>query len=357
MQLSHRLNKLYFRAKTFVPFLGNYPKPKTVFWWFEAICNLRCNHCDIGKKTLLAKFRPALDINQKRQVIEVLSAWFGKSFSLSFIAGEPFLHQDMYEVLACASKYNVVTSLTSNGTIVSIPKNAGKVVLSGLNFLALSLDSYNPTIHDKSRGRQGVRNQVMAAVKYLKQAKTQLKRDNPKIFINSIIMKNNTDELIDLIKWVKREQLDGITFQPIASTEFFAGDPAGKFWFKKSPLWPTFDQALKFVDKLEKMKKSGFPIQNSQNDFKRFRGYFTDPVKFSQTETCEAELNSILITHDGYVKMCPSGPEYFGHILKDNLDVIWNSAAASKARKHVYECQTQAKILAINKEDFYFSPV
>lgn len=167
-------------------------------------------------------------------------------------------------------------------------------------------------------------------------------------------MRDNLSELVELIKWVKKENLDGITFQPIASTEFFGRDISQKYWYKTSPLWPNLREVLNFIDKIEMMQNQGFPIKNTKRDFERFRLYFNNPVLFGETESCEQELKTMLITHDGYVKMCPNTYEAFGNILKDDLDKIWNSPQAEKARKHIYDCKSQCKILATNKEDFYF---
>lgn len=333
----------------------SYPKPERVFWWLEFICNLRCSHCDIGKKTLLAKFRPVLTLEQKFEVINRISSWIGRPYSLSFIAGEPFLHQDIFEVLSFAAEKGARTSLTSNGTLISSPIRARRVVESGLSFIAVSIDSINPIYHDKSRGIPGTWKKATKTVKYLLEARNRLHRDNPLVYINSIIMKDNLDDLVKLTRWAKKMKVDGITFQPIASTDFFSGDgTAGPYWFKNSPLWPKLDDVLRFVGTLKEMKRLGYPIKNSEKDFASFRSYFSDPVAFGKAEACMGELKSMLVTHDGFVKMCPESYESFGHILRSNLDQMWHSQQANRARKHIYECESQCKILANNKEDFYF---
>lgn len=334
---------------------GGYNKPERIFWWLELICNLRCNHCDIGKKTLLAKFRPAMTLEKKKEVINRLSAWIGGPFSLSFIAGEPFLHQDIFETVSAASAVGATTSLTTNGTLISSPVRANQIVNSGLSFIAVSLDSINPDYHDKSRGVPGTWEKATKSIEYILKTKRILKRTNPVVYVNSIVMRDNLNDLIELIKWVKQKGVDGITFQPIANVDFFAGGGGGANWFQKSPLWPDTKQALAFVDTLQTMKSDGFPmIKNSLKDFDQFRMYFQDPVSFGKAEACTGELKSLLITHDGYVKMCPSSHENFGHVLRDDLKMMWNSQQAWRARKHIYECESQCKILANNKENFYF---
>lgn len=332
-----------------------YNKPKKVWWWLELICNLRCNHCDIGRKTLMKKFKPALTMENKKLVIDKLHKWLGDRFSLSFIAGEPFLHRDMFDILSYAHQKKIVTSVTSNGTLISTPKEAEKVVTSGLDFIALSLDSFESKIHDDSRGRKGVRDQIFLAVKNIKKAQKKYQLKNPTIYINSIIMRDNLEELPKLVKWVKKEKIDGITFQPIANPDMFGGSgKKGDLWFKNSQLWPDTKLVLSILDQLKKMRECGYPIKNSDKDFEKFRKYFISPLTFAQGPPNKGELESISITHDGLIKMCPSVHENFGSIFKDDLDEMWHSKIADKARDHIMSCKSQCKILANNKEDFYF---
>lgn len=332
-----------------------YPKPERVFWWWEPICNLRCNHCDIGKRTILAQLRPAQTLDQKKEVLKKISEWIGKPYSLSFIVGEPFLHVEMLDILQVASTYKAITSLTSNGTLISTPYQARRVVRSGLNFIAISLDSLTAGIHNESRGRKLVWEQAVKAIVAIQAAKKELQSSTPTLYVNSIIMKSNIHELVKLIKWVKKYKIDGITFQPIATTDFFAGSGSdGPYWYKTSPLWPDTTEVLTFVDTVEKMQQQGYPIKNSKKDFEHFRMYFRDPVSFGKAEPCIGELKSMMVTHDGFMRMCPESHENFGHVLRQDLDTMWSSQQAFRARKHIYECESQCKILANNKEDFYF---
>jgi MoaA/NifB/PqqE/SkfB family radical SAM enzyme len=331
------------------------PKPKRVFWWWEQICNLSCNHCDIGNRTESYRLDPALSAAQKRQVLERLGSWLGPGYSLSLIAGEPFLHRDVFEALSAARDHGAVTSLTTNGTLIASRARAKQVVDTGLAFMAVSIDSMAPEFHDTTRGKPGTWAQAMKAVSYLREEREKQNAKAPIVWINSIVMKQNLDELLKLSDWCRDQGIEGHTFQPIATTDFFQGtSQQGDYWFRDSSLWPEPEQALAFVDEVEKRKADGYPIQNSTNDFAKWRQYFRDPVGFGRANDCGSELETMLVTHEGDVKMCPNTREAFGNILKDDLDVMWRSPAAGRARSHVFECDSQCKILANTKEDFYF---
>jgi MoaA/NifB/PqqE/SkfB family radical SAM enzyme len=331
------------------------PKPKRVFWWWEQICNLACNHCDIGHRTESYRMDPALGVERKKRVVDRLSAWLEPGYSLSLIAGEPFLHRDVLDVLRHASDRGAVTSVTTNGTLIATPARARRVVESGLGFLAVSLDSMDPELHDRTRGRPGTWELAMRAILQVREAREAAGRRNPIVYVNSIVMRGNHQELLRLSDFCREQGIEGHTFQPVATKDFFRGrEPEGDRWFASSELWPDPEETLAFVDELERRRSAGYPIKNGPADFAAWRTYFRDPTELARTASCEGELESLLVTEAGRVKMCPSTREDFGSILDDDLDQMWASPAAQRARAHVYECDSQCKILANTKDDFYF---
>lgn len=330
-------------------------KPNRVFWWLKPICNLNCNHCNIGRNTDLHNFQPTLNLEEKKEVINRISKWIKKPYSLSFVAGEPLLHKDILPLLKHAKTKNAITSIVSNATLINTENMAEKIVDSNLDYLSLSLDSLSAEIHDQTRGQKGVRDRVFKAIELVKAARKKLKKNNPQIYINSIIMSNNLEELIKLIKLSKTNKIDGITFQPIANPDMFGvGKKMGERWFEKSKLWPNKAEVLAFIDKLISMQKKGYPIKNSSNDLEKFKRYFNDPISFGIQEDNSGEYTSMTVIDDGHVKMCPSEIKTLGNILHEDLEKIWNSKKADQAKEHIKNCKSQCKILANNKEDFYF---
>lgn len=331
-------------------------KPNRVFWWFKPICNLNCNHCNIGKNTDLKNFHPTLSLEKKIKIIDKIYEWIGKPYSLSFIVGEPLLHKDMLQLLKYANNKGITTSIVSNATLINTKNMAKQIINSDLDYLSLSLDSFAAKIHDETRGQEGVRDRVFKAISLLKTARTDLNKNKPKIYINSIMMSNNLKELIKLIKWSKQNKIDGITFQPIANPDLFGGSgKLGERWFETSPLWPNQKEVIGFIEEIEKMQKKGYPIKNSTSDMKKFKRYFKNPILFGIKEDNSGEYTSITITDDGHIKMCPAETQTLGDVLNEDLEQMWNSHKAHKARIHIKNCKSQCKILANNKNDFYFT--
>lgn len=314
----------------------------------KPICNLNCNHCNIGKYTDLNKNKKK-SLNKEKKAIRKISKWLKKEFKLDFILGEPLLHKNLLKLIKYAKSKDALVSITTNGTLITKEK-AKEIIESGLDSIYISLDSYNTKIHDSSRGVVGTRNKVFDGIKSLKEIKKEYKSKTPKVYINSIIMGDNLDELVKLVYWVKKNKLNGITFQPIANPQFFGQSNKGynEKWFKKSKLWPSDIKINMFLKKIIKLKKEGYPIKNTLKDIERFKRYFKDPIKYGINEDNSQEYKSLILMENGSLKLCPADRIILGNVYKDRLDKIWKSEKIQEARIHIKNCKSQCKILANN---------
>lgn len=351
-KIQRKINRV---KRKFTP--RNRPKPKTVYWMYGNVCNLKCAHCDVWKVQKQSDFKDVLTLEQKYKLLDNISDWIGKPFALNFFAGEIFLHRDTFDVIKHASGTNAVTSVTTNATLLCTPSQAEKLVLSGLDYVSISLDSFHADFHDANRGMKGVRDRVLKTVRYIQEAKKKHNVKHPQIWLNCIMMKDNLDELILLIRLVKKMKIDGIAFQPIASTSFFGGlEDYDPYWFKKSSVWPEKDKIMAFIDRLEKMKAEGYPIKNSANDFRRFRVYFSDPILFSHLESSDHEIETMVVSREGEFRLTLIDDlnGNLGSVFNDEFDIGWNSKKADQQRDFICDSLSQSKIIPCKKEDIYF---
>ena len=321
-----------------------------VFLWLDEVCNLFCDHCNIGRNTNLSTFKPTLNLEEKKKIIVRIKEWYKKAFFLTILGGEPLLQKDSYELISFAKKQGAIVQITSNGVLLSQKRNAQKLVDSGLDYLDLSLDSYTPDLHDKTRGKKGTHAGVLKTIDNLNEIKENKKSEFPKIKLNSIIMNSNLDQLVDLVKLAQSKNIQGIKFQPIANTDFFGGN--GKIdqnWFKKSPMWPNKKDVFAVLHQLNKLRKKGAPILHSNEDFDWFFKYFYNPKKFAKQESCGAHLNALTLTKEGNLTFCPKYGT-FGNIKNDSIQEVWIDKNVNKAKKHVINCKEQCKILANTRE-------
>jgi radical SAM protein with 4Fe4S-binding SPASM domain len=134
-------------------------------------CNLRCRHCYQSgghiAELSLAEIRAVVD-----EVAEMLAEWrvsYGLEFSSSFnvTGGEPFLREDLCEILTAMAERGFATYLLTNGTLIDAAK-AERLAGLGVKGVQVSLEGPEE-IHDQIRGkgsfaasRQGI-GQLLAA--------------------------------------------------------------------------------------------------------------------------------------------------------------------------------------------------
>jgi radical SAM protein with 4Fe4S-binding SPASM domain len=126
-------------------------------------CNNNCRYCCVGKvskdnKTTTEIFKD-LDIARKKGASKV-----------SFTGGEPTIRKDIFQIIKKAKelKYNEIQIIT-NGRMLSSLNFFEKLVDSGVNHIAFSLDSLDEKIADYLSNTKGCYKQLMNAFENSKQ--------------------------------------------------------------------------------------------------------------------------------------------------------------------------------------------
>ena len=111
-------------------------------------CNLRCSYC-VAKSSPNAPRRAIGLANVRRLVDEAVDLGFTDIF---FTGGEPFILNDIYEMLAYASA-RVKTTVLTNAMILRGPRLEKLVAIANDNLVVqVSLDGGQPEHHDAYRG-------------------------------------------------------------------------------------------------------------------------------------------------------------------------------------------------------------
>ena len=143
--------------------LESHNSPQAKLWIYTNYhCNLSCPYC-LAKSTPTAAPRliPIEDIY--RIINEAQSLGFDHLF---FTGGEPFLREDIYQILAHSAEHLPTTVLT-NAMLLSGKRLKKLIEVQKTNlFLQVSLDGASAEQHDAYRGR-GSWNKTMAGIKAL----------------------------------------------------------------------------------------------------------------------------------------------------------------------------------------------
>jgi MoaA/NifB/PqqE/SkfB family radical SAM enzyme len=112
-------------------------------------CNLRCTYC-VAKSSPNASRRALGLDNVKKLVDEAVALGFSDVF---FTGGEPFILNDIYEMLAYASA-RIKTTVLTNAMILRGSRLERLCAIANDNLiLQVSLDGGNPADHDAYRGK------------------------------------------------------------------------------------------------------------------------------------------------------------------------------------------------------------
>lgn len=312
-------------------------KPTFVSLEVEDTCLFHCQHCHIWKKK---RNHQRMSLREMKETVILLKEWLG-TFQLNLTGGEPFLNKEIFSLIKFASSQGILVHTNSNGFLID-EKYAREIIKSGLNSLSISLDSLKPDVHNQLKGNQKAFKQAVRALKLVNNLRQDKK---PFLSITTIIMKQNLDELKDLVRWVKNEALDAIFFQ--ALWQIF-NDKYKPLWFKSSTLWPGKVKKIgKIMESLRQMKKEGYPVGNTKSDFQRYKLYFANSLKFGEKYPCLIGVNNFNIDISGEVRLCFNFPSV-GNILKEDPSAIWNGGEAQLQRLKIANCKRGCKILLCN---------
>lgn len=321
-----------FLGKEKVPF-----GPSFISLEVEDGCNLQCLHCDIWKTKKNPK---RMNLEQMKRVMLVLKDWLG-IFQVNLTGGEPFLNKKTIPLIKFASNQGILVHTNSNGFLID-QKLAREVVESGLNSLSISLDSLKPEVYNRLRGNKEAFTRATRALELVNKIREPKK---PFLSVTTIIMKQNLDELENLVYWTRERGLDAIFFQTIWQNFDAEYNPD---WFKSSNFWPNdFKKVKKVIDKLIHLKKQDYPIGNQIETFQRYKDYFVNPLSFGGNNPCFVGINNFNIDISGKTRLCFNFPPV-GNILKEKPEDIWNGEKARIQRLRIAGCQRGCKILLCN---------
>jgi MoaA/NifB/PqqE/SkfB family radical SAM enzyme len=327
-KLSYRLDKCFCR-------------PYHIHFDVADRCCLRCRHCDVWRKSGGKELTTA----ECKNIIVNLKSWLG-SFALTFSGGEPFMREDLIELIAYASQNNVITHVQTTGVLID-KKTAEEVTSSGLDKITVSLDGFRPETHDYIRGVEGTHSRVTSGIRYLRDLNA-----GQRIYIQTVLMKCNLGEVIDLVGWVESNDVDGVIFQNFWPDihffpEFCAMRTSDReydpIWHGKSEFWPDYGEVCVVLDRLIKLKRGGARIVNSVGQLKLMKTYFKNPMAGTDY-ACFAGLRNFRIDAQGNVRLC-YGMGKIGSLVSSSPRDIWYSREAERRRREIKSCNMNCNIL------------
>ncbi len=143
-------------------------------------CNLRCSYC-VAKSSPNAPRRALGITNVKRLVDEAVELGFSEVF---FTGGEPFILNEIYEMLDYSSQ-RIPTTVLTNAMILRGTRLERLWAIANDNLIIqVSLDGATPADHDAYRGR-GSWDKAVEGIKLLQERRLRLKLSTTETALNS----------------------------------------------------------------------------------------------------------------------------------------------------------------------------
>ncbi len=278
-----------------------------VQWHLTERCNLRCKHCYQSGKAVqelsLHEIR-----NVASEISDMLKAWadtYGIAFSpsLNVTGGEPFLHQDIFEILEDLRRRRFDIYLLSNGILIN-RKTAELLSWLGVRGVQVSIEGPEE-VHDGIRGRGSYK----ASVKGI----NHLLECGMKVTLNVTLSGMNADHFMEIVDLSSSLGVQRLGFSRLVPS----GRGAGLL------------KSMLSKEKVEELYKAIFAL-----NIKGLGIVTGDPVASQMSVGaddggtvpvggCAAGVSGFTILPDGTVTPCRRLPIPVGNVRKDSLREMW----------------------------------
>lgn len=299
-------------------------KPYWIFISLSHRCNFNCQMC--GVKKILKGHELELELLKK--TLKEIAGWKSDCV-IVFTGGEPFLRDDIFEIIEFAVSLGLKIELVNNGSQINNPGIARKIIKSGLQNIAISLDGFRPETHDYIRGVKGAYQMALGGLGHLVNEK-RLIGSGPQISVWTTIMNENVDELYEMIDLVRSAGVECLVYHPVivAQDDMQNTIKSGQLWIKEE----NTEILRKQIDKIASYQK-----QNGLVAFLHDPYLWIDYFKGSITKKiwkCNP-FAFIDIGPDGFVRSCGQA---FGNIRELTLSECLDTDNARKAREIMTRC-------------------
>jgi len=277
-------------------------RPRTLFIETVKGCNFKCIMCKGGTfaKEYMSfdRFKKIVDMFQDAFLLYPYSAY-----------GEPFLNREIYKMLNYAVEKNFYTFVNSNFSVIDVER----FLEIRVDQITVSIDSINPERFRKIRVN-GDFNLVVKNLRKLIELKRKRNYTKPIISLRMVVMRENLDEVEDVIKFGVKEGVERFYIDTVLVTECFVPP---EFAFSDNPKLSRYDiENLKTL--IQKYKRKGLRI--------RFTPFCSFEKGDSYSGYCHFPFLSLSIDVRGNAFPCCvlfEKPEStFGNIFKDLEEVM-----------------------------------
>ena len=272
-------------------------------------CNLACPQCPSGLRSFSRKTGNLRAENFKKWLDPVSTRLTWLTF---YFQGEPFINNDLMEMIRYAHDRKLYTMTSTNGHFLS-KKNCESVVNSGLDRLIISVDGFTQETYRQYRVGGNLQT-VIDGIKTLVHTREKSGAKNPLIVLQTIAFKHNQHELRQARAFAQKT---GVDLLQVKTAQVYNESDAEQ-WL------PDNHQLRRY------RSEEGHTLQTPQ-----------------LPNRCWRMWSSAVATQDGQVVPCcfdKDADHTLGMLHKNTLPEIWQSAGYQRFRKEVLTDRQQHEI-------------
>lgn len=303
------------------------PTPLPTYAQLEPVgqCNLRCQMCAIQFREDGPRFGGLAFMSFERfvQTLDALPEL--RELHLQGL-GEPMMHPRFFEMVAFAAARGIRVSTNTNATLLN-QRRAEGCVTSGLDCAHVSLDGASAETYERIRVRAHF-DRVKANVERLIETRTRLGATTPRLRLVMVIMRQNLDELPDLVRLAHYWRVEGMFVQHLCHD------------FGESSLPARYRPMRAFVDEQTLLHEDEWRVDEAFTEARtvaqelgvdlrlpRLRPRIHPPGTPGR-QRCDWPWRGAYISYDGHAMPCcmVSTPDRinFGVTGERSFDAIWN---------------------------------
>jgi MoaA/NifB/PqqE/SkfB family radical SAM enzyme len=285
------------------------PVPLVLAHEVTEACNLRCTFCSYWRDR--KKREEELDFGAIKELIRQAKglgvAWY------CVTGGEPLLRSDISELVRYASRERMITSLITNGVLLT---ERIADIAPHLDFLSISIDTLSSSKYKHLRGSDCL-STVLAGVDRIKAEFPQLKTS-----INAVLMAETLAEVGDLVRFAADKGI-GITFEPVVPQDLEA-----------CPTWGAAEEFDRALTELLRLRKE-YPkvIWNTE--------YYLSGVLERRRYVCHAETLIRVDSAGNVVAPCYDHRDsaILGNVRERSLKELLKSERAMALHAKAHTCE------------------
>lgn len=182
-----------------------------VLWEITNRCNYACKYCifSSGKGNI----KEELSFSECMKTIDDL--WNHNFRYLKITGGEPFLRNDLVEIIEYAIKKGMKVDISTNASMITL-EQAKKLKNLKLEMIHVSLDGDTKQIHEEIRGKNTFDRTINGI--------ENLKESHQYIRIGTVLYKGNQNRILEMIKCAEKLNASEIIFSIMEPVGRMSGD-------------------------------------------------------------------------------------------------------------------------------------